>query len=106
MVKTLRIYGRSSVMPGLFLTCRSASLRDHRLLILKVFSVEVRRTVSPTFPPGGITAWYTMRLTALGEDQEDAFRLDLPAAIRIYEDRDAQRCIKWRKKFSQLHIQP
>jgi hypothetical protein len=50
-------------------------------------------------PPGGITAWFTMRLTALGEDQEDAFRLDLPAAIRVYEERDAQRCIKWRKKF-------
>jgi 2,4-dienoyl-CoA reductase-like NADH-dependent reductase (Old Yellow Enzyme family) len=51
-------------------------------------------------PPGGITAWYTMRLTALGKDQEDAFRLDLPTAIRIYEDRDTQRCIKWREKFS------
>jgi 2,4-dienoyl-CoA reductase-like NADH-dependent reductase (Old Yellow Enzyme family) len=55
-------------------------------------------------PPGGITAWYTMRLTALGEDQEDAFTLDLPSAIRIYEDRDAQRCIKWGEKFSQLQI--
>ena len=55
-------------------------------------------------PPGGITAWYTMRLTALGEDQEDAFRLDLPTAIRIYEDRDAQRCIKWRENFSRLHV--
>ena len=54
-------------------------------------------------PPGGITAWYTMRLTALGEDQEDAFGLDLPTAIRIYEDRDAQRCIKWQKKFSHLN---
>jgi len=51
-------------------------------------------------PPGGITAWYTMRLTALGEDREDAFTLDLPTAIRNYEDRDAQRCIKWREKFS------
>ena len=50
-------------------------------------------------PPGGITAWFTMRLTALGEDQEDTFSLDLPAAIRVYEERDAQRCIKWRKKF-------
>jgi 2,4-dienoyl-CoA reductase-like NADH-dependent reductase (Old Yellow Enzyme family) len=50
-------------------------------------------------PPGGITAWFTMRLTALGEDQEDAYRLDLPAAIRVYEERDAQRCIKWREKF-------
>ncbi|MEH6583140.1 MAG: NADH:flavin oxidoreductase/NADH oxidase family protein [Halioglobus sp.] len=55
-------------------------------------------------PPGGVTAWYTMRLTALAEDQEDNFSLDLPAAIRIYEDRDEQRCIKWREKFSQLPI--
>jgi 2,4-dienoyl-CoA reductase-like NADH-dependent reductase (Old Yellow Enzyme family) len=50
-------------------------------------------------PPGGITAWYTMRLTALGEDREDTFTLDLPSAIRIYDDRDAQRCIVWLKKF-------
>ena len=53
-------------------------------------------------PPGGITAWYTMRLTALGEDREDAFTLDLPSAIRTYEDRDAKRCIVWREKFSHL----
>jgi len=52
--------------------------------------------------PGGITAWYTMRLTALGEDRENAFKLDLPSAIRKYEERDAQRCIKWREKFSHL----
>ena len=51
-------------------------------------------------PPGGITAWYTMRLTALGEDREDAFTLDLRSAIRIYEERDALRCITWRKKFT------
>ena len=54
-------------------------------------------------PPGGITAWYTMRLTALAEDREDAFELDLPTAISIYEKRDAQRCIKWQKKFSHLY---
>ncbi len=53
-------------------------------------------------PPGGITAWYTMRLTALGADREDAFTLDLASAIRIYEERDAQRCVKWREKFSHL----
>nr|WP_320015323.1 NADH oxidase [uncultured Desulfobacter sp.] len=51
-------------------------------------------------PPGGITAWYTMRLTALGEDRENVFELGLPSAIREYEERDAQRCIKWQKKFS------
>ena len=53
-------------------------------------------------PPGGITAWYTMRLTALGEDRENAFTLDLPSAIRIYEERDAQRCVEWRERFSNL----
>ena len=52
-------------------------------------------------PPGGITAWFTMRLTALGHDLEAEFELDLPAAIREYEERDAQRCIKWQKAFSQ-----
>ncbi len=55
-------------------------------------------------PPGGITAWYTMRLTAVGEDRENAFTLDLPSAIRIYEERDAQRCTKWREKFSHLYV--
>ncbi len=50
-------------------------------------------------PRGGVTAWYTMRLTALGEDSENTFTLDPQSAIRIYEDRDARRCIKWREKF-------
>ena len=62
----------------------------------------------PVFPrfesviPGGITAWYTMRLTALGEDRENVFSLDLPSAIRMYDKRDAQRCITWREQFSHL----
>ena len=51
-------------------------------------------------PPGGITAWYTMRLTALGEDREASFAMDLPLAIREYEERDAQRCFTWRSKFA------
>jgi len=50
-------------------------------------------------PRGGVTAWYTMRLTALAEDSEDSFSLDPHSALRIYEDRDAGRCIKWREKF-------
>jgi len=49
---------------------------------------------------GGITAWYTMRLAELGEDREKDSTLGLPPAIRTYEERDAQRCIKWHKKFS------
>lgn len=62
----------------------------------------------PDFPkfdteiPGGITAWYTMRLTALGEDREKGFKPNLHSAIREYEERDAQRCIQWQKKFSHL----
>ena len=54
-----------------------------------------------TSPPrGGVTAWYSMRLTALGEDSENDFKLDPESAIRMYEERDAQRCIKWLEKFS------
>jgi len=52
-------------------------------------------------PSGGITAWYTMRLTALAEGREDLFTLDLASAIRALEDRDALRCETWRQKFGQ-----
>jgi 2,4-dienoyl-CoA reductase-like NADH-dependent reductase (Old Yellow Enzyme family) len=64
----------------------------------------------PEFPrfesviPGGVTAWYTMRLAALGEDRENDFELSLPSAIQEYEARDAQRCIKWLKKFSHVTL--
>ena len=54
-------------------------------------------------PPGGITAWYTMRLTALGEDRENTFKMDLPTAIRAYDERDAQRCITWKKQFAHAY---
>jgi 2,4-dienoyl-CoA reductase-like NADH-dependent reductase (Old Yellow Enzyme family) len=63
---------------------------------------------NPTFPrfeslpPGGLTAWYTMRLTAIGEDWEESFELDLPSAIQQYEERDNQRVIQWRKRFKDL----
>ncbi len=59
----------------------------------------------PVFPefestiPGAITSWYTMRLTAIGEDRENAFDLDIRSAHLEYENRDAQRCIKWNKRF-------
>ena len=55
-------------------------------------------------PRGGATAWYTMRLTALAEDREEAFTMDPQSALRVYEERDAQRCIKWREKFSRLSV--
>jgi len=58
--------------------------------------------VFPSFkspPEGGVTAWYTMRINALGADKEEEFALGMDSAIRIYEERDAQRCLKWRQKF-------
>ncbi len=58
--------------------------------------------VFKSLPPGGITAWYSMRITALGEDSEDTFTLDPESALRIYEERDEERCIKWRERFSHL----
>ena len=51
-------------------------------------------------PRGGVTAWYTMLITALGEDSEDTFTLDPHAALRIFEERDAGRSVKWRETFS------
>jgi len=59
----------------------------------------------PDFPQfdtviaGGITAWYTMRLIAIGEDKEDAFSMSLASALRNYEARDAKRSSIWRKQF-------
>lgn len=50
-------------------------------------------------PRGGVTAWYSMRLTALGEDNESQFDLKPASAVEAYETRDAQRCVKWRERF-------
>ncbi|MGI9353283.1 MAG: oxidoreductase, partial [Rhizobiaceae bacterium] len=51
-------------------------------------------------PRGGVTAWYSMRLTALGEDTEGKFALNPQAAVNAYEERDAQRSVKWQEKYS------
>ncbi|MCY4543485.1 MAG: oxidoreductase, partial [Rhodobacteraceae bacterium] len=53
-------------------------------------------------PRGGVTAWYTMRLTALAEDREQIYKLSPRSALRAYEARDAERCIRWKTKFSNL----
>ncbi len=50
-------------------------------------------------PRGGVTAWYSMLLTALGEDREGDFDLTPQTALQVYEERDALRSIKWNKKF-------
>ncbi|MEM0991141.1 MAG: oxidoreductase [Pseudomonadota bacterium] len=50
-------------------------------------------------PHGGVTAWYSMRLTALGEDTETRFNLSPEGAVDAYEMRDAERCERWRERF-------
>ena len=51
-------------------------------------------------PQGGVTAWYTMRLTAIAESLERNFNLSPESALQAYEERDVKRCIKWMEKFS------
>ncbi|GFE66761.1 NADH:flavin oxidoreductase/NADH oxidase family protein [Litoreibacter roseus] len=53
----------------------------------------------PDPPEGGITAWYTMQLTALGEDREGP-ECDLSVAIAAYETRDTDRVTRWNERFS------
>ena len=50
-------------------------------------------------PAGGITAWFTMRLTALANGNEGAFDPTLSEAIDSYEARDAQRVATWERAF-------
>ncbi|MDX2381764.1 MAG: oxidoreductase [Acidimicrobiia bacterium] len=58
--------------------------------------------VSP--PPGGVTAWYTMRMTALAEDREQSFDPTLAEAVAEYDFRDARRVAGWNTRFG--HIAP
>lgn len=50
-------------------------------------------------PAGGITAWFTMRLTALANGDEDSFEPSLSEAIEAYEARDADRIATWERTF-------
>lgn len=53
--------------------------------------------VSP--PAGGVTAWYTMRMTALAQDREQSFDPTPAEAVAEYESRDAHRVAGWNAKF-------
>ena len=56
----------------------------------------------PTFvspPRGGVTAWYSMRLTALGNNAEDGFDPSPSQALAAYDKRDRERSEMWRKRF-------
>ncbi len=50
-------------------------------------------------PDGGITAWYTMRLTEVGTDTETPVFSDLGQAIQDYEARDKMRTEVWLRHF-------
>lgn len=50
-------------------------------------------------PAGGITAWFTMRLTAISNGTDQDFDLPLGAAIDEYESRDAARAATWKQAF-------
>jgi len=54
----------------------------------------------PDAPKGGITAWYTMRLTEIGADTETPVFGDLGQAIRDYEERDKTRTEVWLRHFA------
>jgi hypothetical protein len=58
---------------------------------------EFPRFAAP--PEGGITAWYTMRLTQLAEDGDPSEVQDIRAAIEAYEARDAARAELWKRRF-------
>ncbi len=50
-------------------------------------------------PQGSVTAWYSMRLTALSEDCEGQFDQSPEDALDAYELRDARRCEIWQNRF-------
>jgi len=54
----------------------------------------------PDAPEGGVTAWYTMRLTGLGADRDPPETADLPQALREYEARDRDRTTVWLRHFA------
>lgn len=63
------------------------------------------QSAGPTFPrfdtppEGGITAWYTMRLTQLAEDRDDESPGSLEQALTDYEARDQTRTLAWCRHF-------
>ncbi|CAN5518330.1 NADH:flavin oxidoreductase/NADH oxidase family protein [soil metagenome] len=60
----------------------------------------------PTFPhfnsppPGGVSAWYTMRLTALASYQDVDFDPSIDEALAVYEARDEARTGTWLRAFT------
>jgi 2,4-dienoyl-CoA reductase-like NADH-dependent reductase (Old Yellow Enzyme family) len=67
---------------------------------------QTRQMANPAFPSftdppeGGVTAWYTMRLTEIGEDRDLTATGDLADIFAAYEARDKQRTEIWLPRFS------
>ena len=64
---------------------------------------QMPEPVFPRFldaPEGGVTAWYTMRLTEIGADKEASDFSDLEQAVRDYEARDRARTDIWLRHFA------
>lgn len=63
------------------------------------------RTLAPAFPRfaetplGGVTAWFTLRMTALASGDTAGVPDDLNAAIELYETRDRARTARWLAHF-------
>ena len=55
-------------------------------------------------PEGGITAWYTMRLTSIAEGSEEAVPLHLDQAVERYEQRDRERVLLWNRHFRENSV--
>lgn len=64
---------------------------------------DLRAPVFPKFdnpPEGGVTAWYTMRLTDLAEGRDLTGPDSLLHDIAAYEARDAERVLGWNRRFN------
>lgn len=52
-------------------------------------------------PEGGVTAWYTMRLTQLAEGDDGPTPTDdLAGIVTAYDERDSKRVPEWRERFT------
>ena len=63
---------------------------------------STRSPVFPRFqdpPEGGVTAWYTMRLTELAQGRDHSGPEKLPDAIAAYNARDDERVALWNERF-------
>ena len=53
----------------------------------------------PSAPEGGVTAWYTMKLTEIADMHDGTATLDIDAALETYLKRDAERTVVWQAHF-------